>query len=76
MKATATDHPVAQRHLVRLAQATQLYPVSRNTLRRRIADGTLTAYRFGAKIIAVDVAELDALFQPVKSADLSTWGGS
>jgi excisionase family DNA binding protein len=42
----------------RLGQSTQ-------TIRRRIADGTLTAYRVGPRAIRLDTAEVEALAQPV-----------
>ena len=38
------------------------------TLRRRIADGSLTAYRFGPHLIRLDPREVDALMRPIPSA--------
>lgn len=35
------------------------------TIRRRIADGTLTAYRFGPRMIRVDLDEVDAMMRPI-----------
>lgn len=40
------------------------------TLRRRIAEGRLTAYRVGPKLIRLDPAEVDALMSPIPSAVL------
>lgn len=37
--------------------------VSRSTIYRRIKDGTLTAYRFGPRIIRFDAAEVAAAFR-------------
>lgn len=42
--------------------------VSQKTIRRRIADGTLTGYRMGPRLIRVDLNELDALLRPIPTA--------
>jgi excisionase family DNA binding protein len=55
----------AARHLVSIGQAAELTAVSTKTIRRRIADGSLTAYRMGPRLIRVDLAELDALLRPI-----------
>lgn len=39
--------------------------VSVKTIRRRIADGTLTGYRMGPRLIRVDLNELDAILSPI-----------
>ncbi|MBO0607551.1 helix-turn-helix domain-containing protein [Myceligenerans salitolerans] len=44
-------------HLVTLADAAAHFHVSVKTLRRRIADGTITGYRIG-RLIRVDLDEL------------------
>jgi len=62
------------KNLVRISEATKRYPVSKNTIRRRINDGTLTAYRFGPRIIAVDLNEIEAMFKPVVTVNPDTWG--
>lgn len=56
------------RRLATLAQATELYPLSRDTLRRRIADGTITGYRFGPRKLMVDLDELEAAMRPIPTA--------
>lgn len=38
---------------------------SKYTIRRRIADGTLTGYRFGPRRILVDLDELDRKMRPI-----------
>lgn len=53
---------------IKLSVAAERYGVSVMTLRRRIAEGKLTGYRLGARIIVVDVAELDAMFEPIPTA--------
>jgi len=42
---------------------------STKTLRRRIADGTLPAYRQGPRLLRVKRADLDALLVPVRAVD-------
>jgi excisionase family DNA binding protein len=57
------------RQLETLEQAAQRLGVSPKTIRRRIADGTLTGYRTGPRLIRVDPAEVDAaLLRPVPNA--------
>lgn len=51
-----------------LAAAADYGDCSVKTIRRRIADGTLTGYRFGPRSIRVDLNELDALMRPIPSA--------
>lgn len=46
------------RRLVSLETAAEQYDVHPRTLRRRIADGTITGYRVG-RLIKVDLPELD-----------------
>lgn len=56
------------RNLVTLADAAAAVGVNPKTIRRRIADGSLTAYRMGPRLIRVDQAELDSLLRPIPSA--------
>jgi len=42
--------------------------VSQKTIRRRIAEGSLTGYRMGPRILRVDLNELDALMRPIPTA--------
>jgi excisionase family DNA binding protein len=44
--------------------------VNPRTIRRRIADGTITGYRIGARAIRVDPAEVDEkLLRPIPTVD-------
>jgi excisionase family DNA binding protein len=47
--------------------------VSKDTIRRRIASGELTAYRLGRNIIRLDLDEAESLFReiPTVRADAS-----
>ena len=42
--------------------------LSEKTLRRYIADGRLTGYRLGARLLRIDLNELDALFKAIPTA--------
>ena len=53
------------RHLVPISAAAQYAAVSEQTIRRRIADGSLTGYRLGTRLIRVDLDEVDAFLTPV-----------
>lgn len=53
------------RRLASLAEAAEYAAVNPRTIRRRIADGSLTGYRLGARVIRVDLDELDALLRPI-----------
>ncbi|MDF1704931.1 MAG: excisionase family DNA-binding protein [Aeromicrobium sp.] len=53
---------------VTLLQAAELMSVSVKTVRRRIADGTLPAYRCGRRVIRVRIADLDSAFHRIPSA--------
>jgi excisionase family DNA binding protein len=63
------QHP--DKRLVRLSVAAEYADVHVDTIRRRIADGRLTGYRMGVKLLRVDLNEVDALFHeiPTTSGD-------
>jgi len=54
-------------HLISLAAAAEHLDVSTKTLRRRIADGTLPAYRVG-RLVKVNPDDLDRIAQPIPAA--------
>ncbi|MGD7707014.1 helix-turn-helix transcriptional regulator [Microlunatus sp. Y2014] len=56
------------RRLVSPKQAAAEYGVSVDTIRRRISAGEVTGYRFGKRLIRVDLNELDAILRPIPSA--------
>ncbi len=57
--------PVPAPEWVSLQQAAVLHGVSVDTLRRRIREGRLPAYRFGDRLIKVRIEDLDNLFRPI-----------
>jgi excisionase family DNA binding protein len=57
------------RRLAPLPDAAKYIGVTDRTLRRWIADGTLTGYRLGRKTVRVDLNEVDdRLCQPIPAA--------
>lgn len=50
---------------ISIQDAAELLGVSTDTVRRRIADGSLAAYRVGPRLLRVDRAAVEALAQPV-----------
>jgi excisionase family DNA binding protein len=46
--------------------------VSSRTIRRRIADGSLPAHRFGPRLLRIDLNDVDKLFRPVPAAGNGT----
>ena len=64
---------MARRQLETLESAATRLAVDQRTIRRRIADGTITGYRVaGHKAIRVDQAEVDdKLMQPIPAVERS-----
>ncbi|OZD39571.1 AlpA family transcriptional regulator [Rhodococcus sp. 06-1477-1A] len=52
----------AARRLVSLTEAAAYLNVSRMTVSRRVADGTLTGHRLGPQTVRVDLDEVDRVF--------------
>lgn len=67
----ATIKTITPRRLVPLAGAAEYASVHPRTLRRRIADGSLTGYRLGPRVIRVDLNEIDQLLAPVPVGGVS-----
>lgn len=53
---------------ITIKQSATYYGCSQDTIRNRIADGSLPAYRFGGRLIRVKKADLEKLFQLIPSA--------
>ncbi len=65
-----------RRRLAPLIDAAAYAGVHPRTLRRRIADGALTGYRMGPRLIRVDLNELDELLRPIPAAGCGTRGAA
>ncbi len=57
-----------QRRYGSIAEAADLVGASTKTIRRRIADGTLTGYRMGPRLIRVDLSEIERVLAPIPTA--------
>jgi excisionase family DNA binding protein len=53
------------RRYATVAAAAEYLQCNERTIRRHIADGTLTGYRLGERIIRVDLNELDEVVRPI-----------
>ncbi len=56
------------RQLVGLSAAAAYADVSTRTMRRYIAQGRLTGYRVGSRLVKVDLSEVDKLARPIPTA--------
>jgi excisionase family DNA binding protein len=59
---------LARKYATIEAEAERL-DVNPRTIRRMIARGQLTGYRFGERMIRVDPAEVDSLMRPIPTVD-------
>lgn len=57
-----------RRRLASIAAAAEDADVSARTIRRYIAEGRLTGYRVGPRLLKIDLAELHALARPIPTA--------
>jgi excisionase family DNA binding protein len=57
-------HP-PKRRLVSIPVAAEAADVCTKTIRRWIAEGRITGYRVGARLIKVDLDELESTFRPI-----------
>lgn len=58
----------SSQNLASLPDAAELYGVHAHTLRRWIAAGRITGYRFGPRMLRVDLDELDGMLRPLATA--------
>jgi excisionase family DNA binding protein len=65
---TAMLQHVTRRQFESLAQASARTGLSIRTLRRRISDGTLNAYRSGPRVIRLDLEDVDRLMTRIPTA--------
>ena len=62
--------PANQRRYAPIGQAAERIGVSPRTIRRRIADGSITGYRFGPRVIRVDLDEIESLLERIPAAGM------
>ena len=58
----------ARRRLASVAEAATYADVSTRTIRRYIAEGRLTGYRIGPRLVKVNLADIDGLARPMTPA--------
>jgi excisionase family DNA binding protein len=58
----------ARRRYIKVAEAAEYLQVTDRTIRQMIADGRLTAYRSGSRLVRLDLNEIDAAMQPFGGA--------
>lgn len=63
-----TPSAATQRRYAKLADAAEYLGVTTRTVRQMIADGRLTGYRCGRRLVRVDLNEIDAAMQPFGGA--------
>ena len=61
-------YTMKQQQFITLAEAADRLSVNPRTIRRRIADGTLTGYRVGPTLIRVSADQVEALLRPIPNA--------
>jgi len=62
-----TQAPVRRRY-VKIVEAAEYLRVADRTIRQMIADGRLTAYRSGGRLVRLDLNEIDAAMVPFGGA--------
>jgi len=58
----------ARRRYVKISEAADYLQVTERTVRQMIADGRLTGYRCGARLVRVDLNEIDDVMRPFGGA--------
>ncbi len=59
---------MSTRRYAKIAEAADYLNVTDRTIRQMIADGRLTGYRNGNRLVRVDLNEIDAAMQPFGGA--------
>ena len=64
----AGPNRATRRRYIKIAAAAEYLDVTTRTIRQMIADGRLTGYRSGGRLVRVDLNELDAAMKPFGGA--------
>jgi excisionase family DNA binding protein len=64
------DTLAPRRRYVKIAEAAEYINVTDRTIRQMIADGRLTGYRSGSRLVRVDLNEIDSAMRPFGGAAL------
>ena len=66
--ALSDEQSEAYLDFLNIKQSAEFLICSQDTIRNRIADGSLPAYRFGGRLIRVKKSDLEKLFHQIPSA--------
>ena len=64
-----TPPSAVERRLASLERAAAYLDTSERAIRRSIAEGRITGYRFGPRLIRVDLDEIDTKLVPIPTVD-------
>jgi excisionase family DNA binding protein len=62
------DILTTRRRYVKVAEAAEYLKVTDRTIRQMLADGRLTGYRSGGRLVRLDLNEIDAAMKPFGGA--------
>ena len=62
------QHVSTRRRYVKIADAAEYLQVTDRTIRQMIADGRLTGYRSGSRLVRVDLNQIDDAMRPFGGA--------
>ena len=65
---TRPNRAERRRRYVKIGEAADYLQVTDRTIRQMVADGRLTAYRSGSRLVRLDLDEIDAAMQPFGGA--------
>lgn len=65
---TSDPNSPQRRHYAKIIEAAEYLGVREQTIRQMIAEGRLTGYRNGPRLIRVDLNEIDAAMKPYGGA--------
>lgn len=68
METSVPEKSSTRRRYVKIADAAEYLQVTDRTIRAMIADGRLTGYRSGSRLVRVDLNEIDAAMSPFGGA--------
>ena len=63
-----SPNKAARRRYIKVAEAAEYLNVTDRTIRQMVADGRLTAYRSGTRLVRLDLNEIDSAMQPFGGA--------
>jgi excisionase family DNA binding protein len=64
----APNRAARRRRYAKIAEAAEYLGVTDRTIRQMIADGRLTGYRSGTRLVRLDLDEIDAAMRPFGGA--------